>query len=333
MTDKEKYRKYCEAEPSIPIFSKDWWLDAVCGEDNWEVALIENNGKILASFPYYIKKKVGFKAITMPQLTQTAGIRIEYPREQKYERRLAYQKEIICDLVDQLPKLPIFRQNFHYTFTNWQPLNWKGFSQTTCYTYIIDDLSNLEVVFGNFSKTARKNIGKAVKLFEVCSNENIEEFCEINRKVFDRQGLSYPYSLEFLKRIDHACVRNNCRKIFFARDENGKIYSAIYIIWDAESAYLLMSGSEPELRGYNGKTLLVWEAVKHVSKVTKRFDFEGSMIERIAEYNRQFGAVPKPYYYIYRENPVISKLAELHHFINSMNKGARLYNDSCVHSE
>lgn len=315
MTDKEKYRKFCKENLSIPVFSKDWWLDAVCGENNWEVALIEKNGEILASFPYYIKKKFGFKAITMPRLTQTAGIRIEYPGKQKYEHRLAYEKEIIFELVDKLPRVPIFRQNFHYTFTNWQPLCWKGFNQTTCYTYVIDDLDNLEAVFGNFSKTTRKNVKKASRLFEVCSNGNIEEFCAINKKVFDRQGLSYPYSLAFLKRIDNACTQNNCRKIFFARDGNGKIYSAIYIIWDAESAYLLMSGSEPELRGYNGKTLLVWEAIKYAATVTKKFDFEGSMIERIAEYNRQFGAIPKPYYYIYRENPVISKLAGIYNFI------------------
>lgn len=312
VTDKEKYRIYCKSDATIPIFSKDWWLDAVCGEEKWDVALVENNGEIIASLPYYIKEKFGVRAITMPKLTQNAGIRIKYPAEQKYERRLAYQKDIIYEILDKLPKLPIFRQNFHYTFTNWQPLCWKGYKQTTCYTYVIDDLSDLESVFGNFSKTAKKNIQKAMKTFEVCSNDSIDNFCEINKRVFERQGIKYPYSLEFLKRIDDACSNNNSRKIFFAMDDKGKIYSAIYVIWDAESAYLLMSGSEIELRGYNCKTLLVWEAIKHASMTTKRFDFEGSMIERIAEYNRQFGAVPMPYYYIYKENPIISKLASLY---------------------
>jgi hypothetical protein len=315
MTDKEKYRKYCRLETSIPIFSKDWWLDAVCGEDNWEVALIENNGEILASFPYYIKRKFGIKAITMPKLTQTAGIRIKYSNGQKEEYRLAYEKELMYKLVDKLPKLSIYRQNFHYSFTNWQPLCWKGFNQTTGYTYVIDDLSNLDIVFEGFSKTAKKNIRKAEKAVEVYSNDSMEEFCAINKKVFERQGIRYPHSLDFLMRLDNACSQNNSRKIFFAKDEKGKIYSAIYVIWDAESAYLLMSGSEPELRTYNCKSLLVWEAIKHAATVTKRFDFEGSMIERIAEYNRQFGAVPKPYYYIFKENPMIAKLSTMYNFL------------------
>jgi len=40
LTDKELYREFCQVEDNIPIFSKDWWMDAVCGEDNWDVILI-----------------------------------------------------------------------------------------------------------------------------------------------------------------------------------------------------------------------------------------------------------------------------------------------------
>jgi hypothetical protein len=35
MTNKEKYREFCKNEKNLPIFSKDWWLDAVCGKDNY----------------------------------------------------------------------------------------------------------------------------------------------------------------------------------------------------------------------------------------------------------------------------------------------------------
>lgn len=32
--EKALYDKFCEKN-YIPIFSKPWWLDAVCGKDNW----------------------------------------------------------------------------------------------------------------------------------------------------------------------------------------------------------------------------------------------------------------------------------------------------------
>ena len=48
MTNKEKYRKFCQKEKDIPIFSKDWWLDSVCGENGWDVVLFEKGGEIWA---------------------------------------------------------------------------------------------------------------------------------------------------------------------------------------------------------------------------------------------------------------------------------------------
>lgn len=56
MTSREKYREFCKTEKTIPIFSKDWWLDAVCGKDNWGVVLIERGGKIIVTLPYYLEK-------------------------------------------------------------------------------------------------------------------------------------------------------------------------------------------------------------------------------------------------------------------------------------
>ena len=71
--------------------------------------------------------------------------------------KLSYEKEIIFEIDDKLKELGIdyYNQNFHYSFLNWQPFYWKGYSQTTRYTYVIRDLSDLRTVFSNFSKSKR----------------------------------------------------------------------------------------------------------------------------------------------------------------------------------
>ncbi len=38
MTNKEKYQAFCE-HTYVPIYSKPWWMDAVCGPENWDVWL------------------------------------------------------------------------------------------------------------------------------------------------------------------------------------------------------------------------------------------------------------------------------------------------------
>lgn len=300
MENKEKYRQLCKVEKTIPIFSRDWWMDAVCGEDKWDVILFEKDDYIIAAMPYFIKERFRFKYITQPKLTPTNGIWIKYPEHQTYRKQLSYEKEMMQGIINQLSLVNIdyFQQSFHYSVTNWQPFYWRGFKQTTGYTYVIEDLSNLDRVFSNFSKSNRKIIRKAEKIARVYSSDDIEQFYEMNKKVYDRQGLSIPYSLGFLSTVDKACVKNNCRKILVAEDEKRQIHSTVYIVWDSNSAYLLMSGTDPKFRYSNYKTLLVWEAIKFASTVTKKFDFEGSMVEPIAEYFRKFGGVQKPYFNI-----------------------------------
>ena len=47
---------------------------------------------------------------------------------------------------------------------------------------------------------------------------------------------------------------------------------------------------------------IIWEGIKFASTASKTFDFEGSMIEGIESFFRQFGATPTVYYQIRKQN-------------------------------
>lgn len=301
LIDKELYREFCKVEDNIPIFSKDWWMDAVCGEDKWDVILIKNeNDVIIASMPYYIRNKFGVKIITQPPLTQTNGVYIKYPEGQKLCSRISYEKDIIYEIDEKLKELKIdyYNQNFHYTFTNWQPFYWKGYSQTTRYTYILKDLSNLDKVYGNFNKSKRKYIKQNEKIYKVYKTEDIKTFYALNTKVFKRQNLKIPYSLNLIEKLDKILLEKKSRVIFAIDDKNGDTICMLYLVFDNKSSYLLMSGTDPDTRDFNVKTLLVWEAIKFSSQKKLIFDFEGSMVENIATFFKEFGAEPTPYFNI-----------------------------------
>lgn len=304
--NKEKYRQLCLVEPTIPIFSRDWWLDAVCETENWDVGIVEKNGKIVASFPYYSEKKI-FKYIKMPSLTQTMGVWISYPHGQKYTTKLSYETKILDDLIDQLPHFDGFNQSFHHSIENWLPFYWKGFKETTRYTYVIDDMTDLDFIYRGFKENIRREIKKAKKNVRVYEEENIEKFYEINTLTFRRQEMDIPYSLEFLKQLDEACAQHGSRRILFAEDEKGRIHGALYLVWDNNSAYYLMGGGDPDLRTSGASSLLMWEAIQFASTVTSKFDFEGSMIKPIERFFRSFGAVQKPYFHISKVNSPLLK--------------------------
>jgi hypothetical protein len=311
MTNKGKYRELCKKERDIPIFSKDWWMDTVCGKDNWDVVLIEKDGKIIASLPYFKKKKYGFNIITMPPLTQNFKLWIKCPENQKYRKKLSFENKIILELIDKLPKYDMFNLNFHYSLTNWLPFYWKGFKQTTRYTYVIEDLSELEEIFNNFSYAKKKNIKKAKKIVEVKSDLSPKDFYENHRLTLKKQSQIISYSFEVLKNIYNEVYSHDSGKVFYAIDDKNNLHAALLIIWDNIQAYDLISTIDPDYRANGAATLLIKEAIKYVSKKTNKFDFEGSMIESVENSFRQFGAIQKPYFNISKINSKILQLLNL----------------------
>jgi len=294
---KDLYRRHCEHEPSIPLFSQAWWLDAVCGEESWDVCLVANDGRVTSSMPYFVRSTKGFKMVVQPPLTQNLGPWIS-PSNAKYAKRLSKEKDQMEQLIAQLPKCHFFNQNWHYSMQNWLPFYWKGYKQTTRYTYVIENLRDLDYVLDEFSSSYRNKIRKADRLVSVERNMSLEQFYKLNKMTFARQGLVTPYSYEFLVRQDKALAARNAREIFYAIGADGAIHSALYLIWDEMSSYVHVVGEDPTLRNSGAGIRLIWEAIKFTSQELglDRLDFEGSMIEGVEQVRRDCGARQKAYF-------------------------------------
>lgn len=301
MTDKNLYREFCKQEQTIPIFSRDWWLDAVCGLEKWDVIVIKRGKDIAATMPYYLIQGRLFKTLGMPSLTQFLGPWIQLSKK-KYADLLSEQKKMMTILIDQLPQFDYFSQNFHHSITNWLPFYWKGFSQTTRYTYVIEDLSDLKNVWNNFSYAKIKNIKKAEKTVSVHFDLSAKDFYNNHRMTLAKQGEKISYSWDLFERIYNAGYKRSAAKTIYATDNEGNIHAALFVIWDSESAYDLISTIDPDFRNSGAATLLIKEIIRYVSTRTKKFDFEGTMIEGVENSFRQFGAIQKPYFTVFKTN-------------------------------
>jgi len=312
---KAQYRILCETEPSIPLFSQAWWLDAVAG-DSWNVVVVEKGGEIQAAMPYVMKQKFGLTLLTQPALTQNLGPWIR-PTHAKYAKRLSREKDLMQALIDQLPSYTHFQQNWHHTVTNWLPFYWKGFEQTTRYTYRIDDLEDEETVWKEVQSNIKRDIRKASNREGVVVRDDlgIDEFFSLNEMVFARQGKTLPYTKAFVENLDAAAAERKARKIFIAEDSQGRRHAGVYLVWDSKSAYYLMGGGDPKLRNSGATSLCMWEAIKFASTVTQSFDFEGSMIEPVERFFRAFGARQTPYYAV---SHTPSKAFKLMKFVRSL---------------
>lgn len=292
---KDKYRKLCQDEPSIPLFSQAWWLDAVAG-DNWDVCLVEKGGVVVASMPYIRSTRFGMSVITKPALTQSLGPWIRFA-SMKYAKQLSREKELMGLLIDQLPAYQDFMQTWHHSRKNWLPFYWKGFKQTTRYTYRIECLKSHDQIWSGFQENIRREIRKAQNREKIVvkTDKGIDDFYLLNKSVFDRQGEKVPYSLDFLRKLDKAAASKMSRKIFIAEDPQGRQHAGVYLVWDDDTCYYLMGGGDPRLRSSGATSLCMWEAIKFASTVSKSFDFEGSMMEQVERFFRSFGAIQTPY--------------------------------------
>lgn len=301
MTTKAVYRRLCDEESSIPLFLQPWWLDATCGEDHWDVALVMGGDEVHAALPYRLARNRGFKVLSQPTLTPFLG---PWMRDTAATRANSYgrQKDLMTALAEQLPPYDHYQQNWSPEITNWLPFYWLGFQQTTRYTYALGDLSDETALWKGLRENIRREIRKAQGRYGlvIASDPTLDEFLKLNDLTFSRQGRRRSYSDDYVRRIDAACAERGNRRIFIARDPEGRSHAAVYIVWNADSAYYLMGGGDPELRNSGATSLCMWEAIRFASGVTRRFDFEGSMLEPVERFFRAFGAEQIAYFKVSR---------------------------------
>jgi Acetyltransferase (GNAT) domain len=274
------------------IFDEEWWLDAVAPE-SWKAVTVERDGHAIARLPFVARRRYGLNLLTQPLLTQTLGPWVRNG-EGKYASRLSDQHELLKELIDLLPNCDVFAQTMAPSVSDFLPFHWGGFRTSVRCTYRLEDLRDLDVVWGGFTEKCRNTVRKAKKVVTVQQSEDLDRFFTVLAKTWTRQGLRIPYARDLLNRLHAVCRARGAARIFEAVDAQGSVHAAVFLVWDQRAAYYLLGGGDPDLRASGAHSLLMWEAIQFASTVTRVFDFEGSMNQSIEHFCRSFGAQQTP---------------------------------------
>lgn len=302
ITAKEKYRLLCRSEKTIPLFSRDWWLDLVCGETRWDVLLMEEKGRIAAAMPLYIPCR---SVVTMPAYTQTMGpwFAPDAP-DAKYATWLAKRQAFCHAFIESLRAYPRFQQNFHHQITDWLPFYWQGYRQTTRYTYRLPDLRQPEKLWENMCPNIRRNILKAREKHHIAIRRGIptDDFLQVHALTFRRQKKAVPGDTALLRKLIDACRLRRQGDLWGGYDAEGRIHAAAFLVWQDSTAYYLAGGGNPDLRASGAHSLVLWESIRFAAQVSDEFDFEGSMLPGVERFFREFGAIQTPYFSLSKGN-------------------------------
>ncbi|MBQ9253852.1 MAG: GNAT family N-acetyltransferase [Bacteroidales bacterium] len=297
MTNKQKYIALIK-ENKVNLFIQDWWLDIVCNED-WDVFLYEQEGKILAAFPYNIHKTTGFKTIVPAVLTPISGMFIDYSFCNKLSEQYSLENKSTEAFAEFLNKEKLAYFHYHLSPKNffWLGFYWKGFSSTVHYTYKVN-VENIEECFHSFLPVMRKNIRRAERKFHIeTSDFDLKDIYDnILCSTYKKQKIQTPYSFPVFKQIVEESYKRNQGLLLVAKDSEEKTMGVLFIAWDNETCYNLISGFTNSNEQNYAMSLLTWQAMKHTNALgLKDFDMEGSMIKNIEHYFRFFSGKRTPY--------------------------------------
>lgn len=320
MTNKERYAEFC-ASTYVPVYSKPWWMDAVCGgSDNWDVWLYDNGEQIFAAMPYYKEMRGKYKYITKAPLTQTNGIIFCEDTRRGAVKEAEFQNRVIdaaCDYIESLG-LDVYEQQYSHTFQNWSPFFWRNYTNLLRYSYIIADTSDMERVWRGVSPTYRNEIRKGRRLTRVDTNIDPDTFYDEHAKVFLKQGIRWQFGKDFWFRLYEACRTRNAGQMFVARDDAENIHAVLYLVWDERYVYQYLGGYMPEFASSQAYPALTYHGIEVAHEKGLAYDFEGSMLPQVAKSFRQFGGTPMPYYRIRKVfNPEIVR-AEAEDYIRRL---------------
>ncbi len=209
--------------------------------------------------------------------------------------------------IDNLPKIDFFDISFHYSVTNWLPFFWRGFKQTTKYTYTIHKDAKIEMLETNNRKRRRK---KAIKVgVEVVEGRDVDTFYRLNKETFKRQQRDIAYSREFVWSLYNSLKKEGRVKMLFAKYQ-AKVVAVNFLVEDRNTVYYLMGGIDSNYANIGAMDLIQYISIEYALSKGKNFDFEGSMVESIEKYFRSFGAIQKPYFEVRKTKSKLLKILE-----------------------
>lgn len=290
--------------PPNSIFNTNYWLDATCGTNNWGKIKIKDE----IEFPYFIKKKAGFSFLIMPPFTPWFDFNIDFPQGIKEENKLSIEKEYYTELIQKLPHSDYIQLNLPPSVTNWQPFFWKGFEQSTFYTYLIDTNKPLEILFSEIGKQKNK-VHKAEKLgYKLFEDTDFDTFYTNYKNTLKPNKGAIIYPKYVLQSIYKSVMKHNSGKIISIKNTEGETLASTLYVWDKQYLYYLISVRNISQLDNCAVSTIVWEGIKLAHEKQLTFNFEGSMIEPIEHFFRSFGAKQTPYFKLKKFNSELLRI-------------------------
>ncbi|MCM1532329.1 MAG: GNAT family N-acetyltransferase [Bacteroides sp.] len=263
------------------LFIQDWWWEAVCPSQERMILKTEGGARWNMAC---IRRLGMFSLCAMPPLTQHAG---PYLSDRS-------------DFIKMLAQIPPKRQicinvGFALNEEECRFAAKQGMKVVRRQSHRLEDLSDLEAVYRNVKPPRQRQIRKAERLLKTVEIDDIEPLIALQTETFHRQGLRSPYPPQTVRNLYRAIQQHDAGRLIALADAQDRIMACGLFVHDDTTCYSLTHGYDTLAHDMGAGSLLQWEGIRYAASKNLVFDFEGSNIESIAQFNSSFGAIPVTY--------------------------------------
>lgn len=292
------YRALCESPQGrdIPLFAQAWWLDTACPEA-WTVLTAPGTPDWTAAMPVHTPYG---DTVQPPRFTQHTSIWLSPDNQTK-------EHKILTDLAEALSRYRYVYLPLPTPQRQALPFYWRGLDLRVRYSYRLENLrvwreqggseaveAALRAGMGRDSRR-RLHLAEAAGItVKPCSTT---DFCRLYRQTFAARGrhTSETETACLTRLVETACQRRQ-GLLWGGYAPDGRLLSAAFVAWQGDTAFYVAGGSLRQKPPHaHAQTLVLFKAIAHCAAFCDVFDFEGSMIEGIAQFFQSFGATPRAY--------------------------------------
>lgn len=273
--DFKKYDACIETALNSRIYAYSWYLN--CVADHWD-ALILNDYEAVMPLPW--RQKYFIKYIYPPAWTQQLGV---FSKDEIPE-------DLILNFIKEIPRK--FKK-ITIQFNAGNKFQHKYVSERV--NYILPLNKSYEEIYANFRKDRKVRINESLIFKNKIEGGKIEELISLSREDYTFLKISNKNYASLISLSNNLTNTENCFIVGVYTSEQ-KLLSGILFLKDKNRITNLFSVTNKQGKDKQIVSLLISNTIQKNTPNSAILDFEGSMIEGIADFYRSFGAKKETYY-------------------------------------
>lgn len=291
--DTLKWDNCVNSDPSALPYGLHWFLDLTAKE--WDAIVVDD---YKAVFPLPRGKRWGVPYVYRPYGTQQLGL---YGKSQN--------AEMLQEVIQAIPKK--FRWVDYYMNENNPSIQIKGVDFQQQMNQVLDLDRSYEKVYEGYNQRTKRNLKKAkqnnMRIFEYDSPDVVLDVFRSNKGAELTGWTQWHY--DKMRLLMYQLIHKRRGFVWTLQDETNTACAGVFVVQYRHRLVSLFTAVNDYGKENGAMSHLLDELFILYSGKGMLFDFEGSNIPGLAEFNSGFGAEQRPYYRIIRSGiPFLKQL-------------------------